>query len=35
MTCLVLVFGQAFSSADKTEEDKQLLKKIKREIFLG
>jgi hypothetical protein len=35
MVCLVLVFIQAFSSADKTEEDKQLLEKIKREMFLG
>jgi len=35
MICLFLVFGQAFSSAEKTEEDKQLLDKIKREMFLG
>jgi len=35
MICLVLVFGQAFSSAEKTEEDRQLLDKIKSEMFLG
>jgi uncharacterized protein involved in exopolysaccharide biosynthesis len=35
MVCLIVVFIQAFSSADKTEEDKQLLEKIKREMFLG
>jgi hypothetical protein len=35
MSCLVLVFGQAFSSAEKTEEDRQLLDKIKSEMFLG
>jgi hypothetical protein len=30
MICLVLVFGQAFSSAEKTEEDKTLIEKIKK-----
>ena len=35
MACLVLVFLQAFSSAEKTEEDKKLLEKIKSEMFLG
>jgi hypothetical protein len=35
MTCLAFVFGQAFPSAEKTEEDKLLLEKIKKEMFLG
>ena len=34
MICLVLVFGQAFSSAEKTEEDKLLINKIKKELML-
>jgi uncharacterized protein involved in exopolysaccharide biosynthesis len=35
MVCLLVVFIQAFSSADKTEEDRRLLEKIKKEMFLG
>jgi len=35
MVCLLFVFVQAFSSAEKTEEDRQLLDKIKSEMFLG
>jgi hypothetical protein len=35
LTVLLVVFLYAFSSADKTEEDKQLLNKIRKEIFLG
>jgi hypothetical protein len=35
MVCLMVVFVQAFSSADKTDEDKKLLGKIKKEMFLG
>lgn len=35
MVCLLVVFIQAFSSADKTEEDNKLLDKIKKEMFLG
>ena len=34
MTCLAFVFGQAFSSAEKTEEDKLLINKIKKELML-
>jgi hypothetical protein len=34
MVCLVLVFGQAFSSAEKTEEDRTLIEKIKKEMML-
>ena len=34
MTCLAFVFGQAFSSAEKTEEDKLLINKIKKELLL-
>jgi Chain length determinant protein len=33
ITCLVLVFVQAFSSAEKTEEDRKLMAKIKNEVF--
>jgi uncharacterized protein involved in exopolysaccharide biosynthesis len=32
-TCLIIVLIEAFSSAEKSEEDKQLFKKIKKEIF--
>lgn len=35
MVCSMVVFIQAFSSADKTDEDKKLLDKIKKEMFLG
>lgn len=35
LTCLVLVFIQAFSSADKTEEDRQMLVKIGKELFFN
>ncbi|MGB7567062.1 MAG: Wzz/FepE/Etk N-terminal domain-containing protein [Chitinivibrionales bacterium] len=35
MTCLVLVFVQAFSSSDKTDEDRRLIEKIKKEMLLG
>jgi Chain length determinant protein len=34
ITCLVLVFVQAFSSAEKTEEDRTLIEKIKKEMIL-
>jgi hypothetical protein len=34
LSCLLVVLTHAFSSADKTEEDKMLLKKIKQELFL-
>lgn len=34
ISCLLIIFGHAFSSANKTEEDKQLLNKIKKELFL-
>jgi LPS O-antigen subunit length determinant protein (WzzB/FepE family) len=34
LICLVIVFGQAFSSAEKTEEDKTLIEKIKKEMML-
>ena len=33
MSCLFVIFIQAFSSAEKTEEDRKLLDKIKRELF--
>jgi LPS O-antigen subunit length determinant protein (WzzB/FepE family) len=33
MSCLAIVFGQAFSSAEKTKEDKTLIEKIKRELM--
>jgi uncharacterized protein involved in exopolysaccharide biosynthesis len=35
LSCLFIVFTHAFSSADKTEEDKILLEKIKKELFLA
>jgi hypothetical protein len=35
MVCLIVVFIQAFSSADKTEEDKRLIEKIKKELMLS
>jgi uncharacterized protein involved in exopolysaccharide biosynthesis len=35
LSCLFVVFIHAFSSADKTEEDKRLLEKIKQELFLA
>jgi LPS O-antigen subunit length determinant protein (WzzB/FepE family) len=35
LSCLFVVFFHAFSSADKTEEDKKLLEKIKKELFLA
>jgi hypothetical protein len=35
MICLFLVFVQAFSSAEKTEEDKRLIEKIKKEMMLS
>jgi LPS O-antigen subunit length determinant protein (WzzB/FepE family) len=35
LSCLLVVFFHAFSSADKTEEDKILLEKIKKELFLA
>lgn len=35
MVCLLVVFIQAFSSAEKTEEDKLLIEKIRKEMFLG
>ena len=34
MACLIVVFIQAFSSSDKTEEDKRLIEKIKKELML-
>jgi hypothetical protein len=34
LVCLMVVFMQVFSSTEKTEEDKLLWKKIKKEIFL-
>jgi hypothetical protein len=34
MVCLLVVFIQALSSADKTEEDKTLIEKIKKEMAL-
>jgi len=34
MTCLVLVFVQAFSSSEKTDEDRRLIEKIKKEMLL-
>jgi hypothetical protein len=33
VSCLFVIFIQAFSSAEKTEEDRKLLDKIKRELF--
>lgn len=35
MSCLIIVFMQAFASSEKTEEDKLLIEKIKREMKLG
>jgi LPS O-antigen subunit length determinant protein (WzzB/FepE family) len=35
VSCLFVVFGHAFSSADKTEEDKKLLEKIRKELFFA
>jgi LPS O-antigen subunit length determinant protein (WzzB/FepE family) len=35
LVCLILVFMQAISSADKTDEDKRLIEKIKAEIFFN
>jgi LPS O-antigen subunit length determinant protein (WzzB/FepE family) len=35
LSCLIVVFFHAFSSADKTEEDKQLIEKIRKELFLA
>jgi len=34
MSCLLIIFAHAFNSADKTEEDKLLLNKIKKELLL-
>jgi hypothetical protein len=34
LTCMVIVFIQAISSSEKTEEDKKLLEKIKKEMFI-
>jgi len=34
LSSLLVVFGHAFSSADKTEEDKLLIKKIKKEMLI-
>jgi hypothetical protein len=33
MSCLIIVFMQAFASSEKTKEDKLLIDNIKREIF--
>jgi hypothetical protein len=33
LTCLIIIFVYAFSAADKTEEDKKLIDKIKKEIL--
>jgi hypothetical protein len=35
MSCLIVVFMQAFASSEKSEEDKRLIERIKREIFLS
>jgi hypothetical protein len=35
MGCLFVVFLQAIASSDKTEEDRQLIEKIKHEVFLS
>jgi len=35
MSCLIIVFMQAFASSEKTEEDNLLIDKIKREMFPG
>jgi LPS O-antigen subunit length determinant protein (WzzB/FepE family) len=35
LSCLLVIFTHAFSSADKTEEDKKLLEKIKKELFFA
>jgi hypothetical protein len=35
LSCLVIVFIHALSSSKNTEEDRQLLAKIKKEIFLA
>jgi LPS O-antigen subunit length determinant protein (WzzB/FepE family) len=35
LCCLFVVFVQAFSSAEKTAEDKMLLEKIRKELFLA
>jgi len=35
MSCLIIVFMQAFASSEKTEEDRRLIEKIKREMKLG
>jgi hypothetical protein len=34
LSCLIVVFIHAFASSDKTEEDKDLLEKIKKELTL-
>jgi hypothetical protein len=33
MSLLIVVFAHAFSTAEKTNEDKELIDKIKREIL--
>jgi LPS O-antigen subunit length determinant protein (WzzB/FepE family) len=35
LSCLIVVFIHAFSSFDKTEEDKKLLEKIRKELFFA
>jgi len=35
VTTLLVVFGHALTSADKTEEDKRLIEGIKRELWMG
>ena len=34
MTCLVFAIFYAFSSSEKTDEDKRIIDKLKRELFL-
>jgi hypothetical protein len=35
MTVMLVVFAYAFSSADKTEDDRDLIQKIRKELLLG